>query len=30
MLTSSQNYLTPDEYLQMEEQSDIKHEYIDS
>ncbi|MFN5815358.1 MAG: Uma2 family endonuclease [Pseudanabaena sp.] len=22
-------YLTPDEYLEMEEQSDIKHEYID-
>ena len=23
------NYISPDEYLEMEEQSDIKHEYID-
>ena len=23
------NYMTPDEYLEMEEKSDIKHEYID-
>ncbi len=30
MVASPQpNYLTPEEYLQMEEKSDIKHEYID-
>jgi Uma2 family endonuclease len=29
MVASPQIYLTPEEYLQMEEQSDIKHEYID-
>jgi Uma2 family endonuclease len=30
MVASPQsNYLTPEKYLQMEEQSDIKHEYID-
>jgi Uma2 family endonuclease len=30
MVASHQsNYLTPEEYLQMEEKSDIKHEYID-
>ena len=30
MVASPQRiYLTPDEYLQMEEKSDIKHEYID-
>ena len=23
------NYITPDEYLEMEEKSDVKHEYID-
>ncbi len=29
MVVSPEIYLTPDEYLQMEEHSDIKHEYID-
>ncbi|MEB3179349.1 MAG: Uma2 family endonuclease [Nostocaceae cyanobacterium] len=29
MVAAAQIYLTPDKYLQMEEQSDIKHEYID-
>lgn len=29
MVASPEIYLTPDEYLQMEEHSDIKHEYID-
>ncbi|BAY26986.1 hypothetical protein NIES2100_68060 [Calothrix sp. NIES-2100] len=29
MVASPQIYLTPEEYLQMEERSDIKHEYID-
>ncbi|MBW4501506.1 MAG: Uma2 family endonuclease [Scytonema hyalinum WJT4-NPBG1] len=29
MVVSPEIYLTPDEYLQMEEQSAIKHEYID-
>jgi Uma2 family endonuclease len=29
MVASSEVYLTPEEYLQMEEHSDIKHEYID-
>ncbi len=29
MVASPEVYLTPDEYLQMEEHSDIKHEYID-
>lgn len=30
MIASPQQpYLTPDRYLQMEEQSNIKHEYID-
>ena len=29
MIASPEIYLTPDEYLQMEEHSDIKHEYID-
>lgn len=29
MVASPEIYLTPDEYLQMEENSDIKHEYID-
>ncbi len=24
-----QNYLTPEEYLQIEEQNPVKHEYID-
>ncbi|TVQ64160.1 MAG: Uma2 family endonuclease [Spirulina sp. DLM2.Bin59] len=29
MAVKSQNYLSPDEYLEMERHSDIKHEYID-
>ncbi|MUG96782.1 Uma2 family endonuclease [Scytonema sp. UIC 10036] len=29
MVASPEMYLTPEEYLQMEEKSDIKHEYID-
>lgn len=29
MVASSEKYFTPDEYLQMEEQSATKHEYID-
>jgi Uma2 family endonuclease len=29
MVASPEVYLTPEEYLQMEEHSDIKHEYID-
>ncbi|OUL22761.1 hypothetical protein BV378_22825 [Nostoc sp. RF31YmG] len=29
MIASPKIYLTPEEYLQMEEKSDIKHEYID-
>lgn len=29
MIASSQSFLTPDEYLQVEEQSEIKHEYRD-
>ncbi|MBD2056966.1 Uma2 family endonuclease [Oculatella sp. FACHB-28] len=29
MIASSQPYLTPKEYLQMEEHSPVKHEYID-
>ncbi len=29
MVASPEIYFTPDEYLQMEEHSDIKHEYID-
>ncbi|KAB8335516.1 Uma2 family endonuclease [Scytonema tolypothrichoides VB-61278] len=29
MVASPEIYITPDEYLQMEEHSDIKHEYID-
>jgi Uma2 family endonuclease len=28
-MVAAQIYLTPDEYLHMEEHSDIKHEYID-
>lgn len=27
--SSQQNYLTPEEYLQLEEQNSVKHEYID-
>ncbi|WP_254923494.1 Uma2 family endonuclease [Pseudanabaena sp. SR411] len=27
--TPKLNYITPDEYLEMEEKSEIKHEYID-
>ena len=27
--TSKFDYITPDQYLEMEEQSEIKHEYID-
>ncbi|WP_026135319.1 Uma2 family endonuclease [Scytonema hofmannii] len=29
MVASPEMYLTPEEYLQMEEKNDIKHEYID-
>jgi Uma2 family endonuclease len=29
MIAASQSYLSPEEYLEMEEKSDIKHEYID-
>jgi Uma2 family endonuclease len=29
MVASQHSYLSPDEYLQLEEQSEIKHEYLD-